>query len=54
MAPILKDFSNRWTTAIEILNKEVGMHFAKAASGKDVLQVGLRLLDEVRLYSCSF
>lgn len=38
-SPVLKDFSNRWSTTIETLNKEVGMHFAEAACGKDVLQV---------------
>ncbi|GMH45399.1 hypothetical protein BSKO_13356 [Bryopsis sp. KO-2023] len=44
VAPILKDFSNRWTSVIEVMNKEVQMHFAEASCGKDVLQASMTQL----------
>lgn len=38
-APILQDFSNRWTASIEAMNKEVTMQFSGSSCGMDVLQV---------------
>ncbi len=39
--PILRDFAARWKDALEDMHREVAKHFAHAACGRDVLQVGV-------------
>eukprot|EP00210_Caulerpa_lentillifera_P001709 g1642.t1 len=43
-APILQDFSTRWTASIEAMNKEVTMQFSGSSCGMDVLQASMTQL----------
>lgn len=42
--PILRDFSSRWTSAIELMNKEVVRQFTDNPCGRDVLQASMTQL----------